>query len=248
MIDISLVVITLNEEKNIGKCLESVSFAHEVLVIDSGSTDNTKKVSEALGARFISHHWEGYGKQKQFAIEQATNDWVLLLDADEFLTKELVEEIKEFDFDDIQAMELPIKQIFLGQVCHYGKAVSYPVRMFNRKHGAYDLKNIHEAFIVNGRVSRFKSAILHNSATDIGSRIKKIKRDVHLEIKNSTLKVKWHHIFIDPVRYFFSYYLKQSAWRDGVPGFILTFLFAVQILFQNLAIYARDNLNFKFRS
>src|SRR3989338_10224343 len=101
---ISLVIITKNEEKNIEKCIRSVPFADEVIVVDSGSTDQTESLVKKLGAKFIFNQWPGYGKQKQFAIDQAQNDWVLSLDADEYLCTELQSELKllkdtNFSFD-----------------------------------------------------------------------------------------------------------------------------------------------------
>src|SRR6218665_111492 len=129
MFPVSLVVITLNEEKNIRKCLESVPFAAEKIVVDSGSSDRTKSIAEECGAKVIHHAWEGYGRQKQFAIECSSNDWVLLLDADEFLTDDLKTEIpQKLSNPTADAFELPIHQIFMNKLCNHGKAVSWPVR------------------------------------------------------------------------------------------------------------------------
>ena len=93
--DLSLVVITLNEENNIERCIESVKFAKEIIVVDSGSTDRTREMAEALGAKVIHQEWLGYGAQKKFATQKATCSWVLSLDADEWLSESLQDEIKD---------------------------------------------------------------------------------------------------------------------------------------------------------
>ena len=210
MIAVSLVVITLNEEKNIKKCLDSVPFATEKIVIDSGSTDKTIQIAKDCGAKVLHHDWEGYGKQKDFAISCSSNDWILLLDADEYLTDELIKEIpNKLKNSDYSAYHLPIKQIFMGKVCHFGKSVSWPIRLYDRTKGSYDLKNIHESFVSTGKTQHLQGYTLHNSATTILKRLEKIQRDVKLEVANSSSNPGFKQLIIDPIRYFLSIYLKQ---------------------------------------
>jgi glycosyltransferase involved in cell wall biosynthesis len=243
MIAVSLVVITLNEEKNIKKCLDSAPFANEKIVIDSGSTDNTVQIAKKCGAKVIHHDWEGYGKQKSFAISCSSNNWILLLDADEFLSDELIKEIPK-KLGDIEnfAYELPIKQIFMGKICNYGRSLSWPVRLYDRSKGSYDLKNIHESFIPNGKVHRLNGYALHNSATTVTKRLDKIQRDVELEIQNNYSKSNLIQLLIDPFRYFVNIYIKKSGYKDGLEGFILSALFSYQIFSQHLA-HLKKNLN-----
>jgi glycosyltransferase involved in cell wall biosynthesis len=244
---ISLVVITLNEEKNIEKCILSAPFADEVIIVDSGSTDLTEVICQKNNARFIFNPWPGYGMQKQFAIDQAKNDWVLLLDADEYLDISLQNEIinlfkEKLKFD---AYKLPRKQIFMNKECHFGKSVDYPVRLCNRNKGQYDLKNIHESFISNGSIGALKGYMMHNSAVNVLDRCKKIFRDLELElINNNNPNVSIRNIVLDPIRYFLSYYIKQQGYRDGIAGYILTALFSIQMFLLNAAQFEK-NLSLK---
>ncbi len=241
---ISLVIITKNEEANIAACIQSCPFADEVIVVDSGSSDKTEEICKSLGAKFIFNAWPGYGKQKQFAIEQAKNDWVLSLDADEYLTPELSQEInraQEFKFD---SYKIPRKQIFMGAICHYGKSVDHPVRLFNRAKGSFDLKNIHESFISTGSVGDLHGFMMHNSGITVFERCKKIMRDLELEIQNnSDPSVSVINVMIDPIRYFLSYYIRHQGYKDGVAGYVMTALFAIQMFLQNAAQFEKNLKN-----
>jgi glycosyltransferase involved in cell wall biosynthesis len=242
-IKISLVVITLNEEINIENCLRSASFVDEIIIIDSGSTDRTGQIAQTYNARFIFNRWPGYGQQKQFAIEQASNDWVLLLDADEFLDVPLQEEIKELFKHELKfdAYTIPRKQVFMNKQCHYGKSIDYPIRLCNRKKGRFDLKNIHESFFTDGISGNLKNFMIHNSAVNVLDRCKKICRDIEIEIiNNNNQSIKVKNIVIDPIRYFLSYFFKKKGYRDGVAGYILNVLFAIQIFLLNAAYYEKN--------
>lgn len=241
MMKFSLVVITKNEEKNIEACIKSVPIADEVIVVDSGSTDRTGEIVKQLGGKFIFNEWPGYGKQKQFAIEQAKNDWILSLDADEYLTPELLEEIKKITTPDKDAFHVPRKQIFMNRICHYGKSVDHPVRFVNRRKGSFDLKNIHESFISSGRVGDLKGFMMHNSGVTVVDRCKKIMRDLELEIiNNENPHLTPANVTIDPIRYFLSYFFRRGGYKDGLPGFVMTALFAIQMFLQNAAQYEKN--------
>lgn len=243
MMKISLVIITKNEEKNIEKCILSVPFADEVVVVDSGSTDKTEDICKRLNVRFIYNPWPGYGKQKQFAIDQAKNEWVLLLDADEYLSTTAQKEIASLLKNGLQqdAYRIPRKQIFMMKECHYGKSVDYPVRLCNRKKGQFDLKNIHESFIPQGTIGQLREHMMHNSGVTVLDRCKKIFRDLELElINNHNPDIRIKNIVLDPVRYFLSYYFKKQAFRDGIAGFIMTALFAIQMFLQNAAQFEKN--------
>lgn len=233
---ISLVVITKNEEKNIDKCLSSARFVDEIIVVDSGSTDRTGEIVKAHGGKFIFNPWPGYGLQKQFALEQATNNWVLLLDADEFLEADLAERIvrlrdRGFDLD---AYRLARKQVFMHRICHYGKSVDHPVRLVNKNVGAFDLKHIHESFISRGEVGSLEGFMIHHSGVSVLERCKKIMRDLELELaNNNSPDVTAFKVVVDPVRYFLSYYFRHRGFKDGLPGFVMTMLFSIQIFLQN---------------
>lgn len=240
---ISLVIITKNEEKNIAACIRSFPSADEVIVVDSGSTDRTEQICREFGARFIHNAWPGYGRQKQFAIESAKNDWVLSLDADEYLTKELADEIVRLGLPAHAAYTIARKQIFLGAVCEYGKSVDHPVRLFDRTKGGFDLKDIHEAFVTTGSLGALRGHMLHNSGVSVMERCKKIMRDLELELRNDTdPDVSVRTVVLDPLRYFASYYFKHQGFRDGLAGFVMTALFSIHVFLRNSARYERKLL------
>ncbi|MBY0516454.1 MAG: glycosyltransferase family 2 protein [Bacteriovoracaceae bacterium] len=241
---ISLVVITKNEEANIASCIQSCPFVDEVIVVDSGSSDRTEEICKSLGAKFIFNAWPGYGKQKQFAIEQARNNWILSLDADEYLTPELSEEISRALEFNKEAYRIPRKQIFMGTICHYGKSVDHPVRLFNRERGSFDLKNIHESFISTGPVGDLHGFMMHNSGITVFERCKKIMRDLELEIQNnSDPSIGVNNVMFDPIRYFLSYYIKHQGYKDGVAGYVMTALFSIQMFLQNAAQFEKNLKN-----
>jgi glycosyltransferase involved in cell wall biosynthesis len=246
MIEVTLVIIAFNEEQNVKKCLDSVSFTSEKIVVDSGSTDQTRQIAENCGAKVFRQNWLGYGKQKQFAIEKASNDWILLLDADEFLTEELNHEIFQMLSEnklDSAAYRLPIKQIFMGKQLHFGRAVSEPIRFYNKKSGDYDLKNIHESFITSEKVGTLNGFAAHNSAVTIKERIDKIFRDTKLELEHSTSSPKLSDVFVSPFVYFFAQLLKKDALKDGIRGIILAGLFSFQIFLHNYLFYKKNHFN-----
>ena len=140
MIALSIVIITFNEEKNLGRCLAAVQgIADEIVVADSSSTDNTVSIAHSFGARVIDQPFMGYGQQKNFATRQATNDWILSLDADEELTPELIESIRQFkQAPQYNVYEMPRVTNYCGQwIRHCGWYPDRQTRLYNRTTGRW---------------------------------------------------------------------------------------------------------------
>ena len=148
---LSVIIITLNEEHNIGRCLASVGWASEVLVVDSASTDRTREIAIAQGAKVLEHAWEGYGQQKNWAMAQATQPWVLFVDADEEVTPELRAEIAEFVQNDgvvggkrYDGAHPARKTWFLGRwILHGGWYPNRLVRLGRRGHCRWTEPAVH---------------------------------------------------------------------------------------------------------
>ncbi len=247
---LGLVVITKNEEKNITRCLQSVPFANVKIVVDSLSTDQTVLLAESEGAKVFLKKWEGYPKQKQFALEQVDTDWILVLDADESLTTEAQAEIKVImqNNDAKDAYTIPRYQVFMGRILTHGKGLDYPIRLLKKGKGSYTSREVHEEILVNGTCGKCKNGMNHESSLDVISRYDKIKRDITLEQQYiSNKKISLFTLFGGPARYFLSYFIKGSAWRDGVPGVIWLILFTFQMFLQNAIQYEKSitssNLN-----
>jgi glycosyltransferase involved in cell wall biosynthesis len=170
-IPLSVAIITKDEERNIARCLESVAWAPDRVVVDAHSNDATVRIAESLGARVFVREWEGYAAQKSFAAAQAKEPWVLSLDADEVVTPELAAEVaRVLEADPKEgAFSIQIPLYFLGrQLGHYGRSRRNPghVRLFRTKDARFDGRLVHEAVIVNGSIGMLTSPIFHDSYPD----------------------------------------------------------------------------------
>lgn len=164
---LSVIIITKNEEANLQACLESVRFADQWVVVDSGSTDNTCAIARAFGAEVKqTTEWPGFGPQKNLALGLATQDWVLSLDADERVPPELAAEIQRVTQDPAaNAFEIPRLTQFCGQWIHHcGWTPDRVLRLFRRGQGEFSNDLVHERVILkSGALSRLENQMLHYS-------------------------------------------------------------------------------------
>jgi glycosyltransferase involved in cell wall biosynthesis len=177
---LSLIVITRNEEASIGRCLRSASFADEMVVVDNGSTDKTVEIARSLGAKVIaSHDWPGFGPQKNRALAQATGDWVLSLDADEWIEPPLAEAIRTTiaRTDAADGYEMPRRSRFCGDVVrHSGWWPDHVLRLWRRGRGRFADVPVHERVIVEGRVDRLAEPIEHEAIANLADARDKARR------------------------------------------------------------------------
>lgn len=173
-VSISFLIPTKNEQENLPWALRSVAgWAREVFVLDSGSTDKTREIAENMGARFVSHPWEGYARQKNWGIDHLpiTSPWVFILDADEAITPELREEVTRIVTQDTcQESGFYINRyfVFLGKrIRHCGYYPSWNLRLFRRGKARYEEREVHEHMIVDGRVAYLKHDMEHNDRRGI---------------------------------------------------------------------------------
>ncbi len=162
---ISACLVAMNEADRIGDCLASLDFCDEIIVVDSHSTDATREIAAAAGARVIERDWAGHRAQKQFAVEQANHDWILALDADERLSVELRREIialREAGFAGLAGWSMPRLSHHLGTWIRYGSW--YPnrqLRLFDRRRGCWGGGDPHDRWVTQGRVGRLRSDLRH---------------------------------------------------------------------------------------
>lgn len=229
-VNISAVIITFNEEKNVADAIESVAWADEIIVVDSESLDQTREIAAGSGAKVITRKWESFASQKQFAVNQAENDWVFSLDADERVSPKLREQIlvlKNTGFS-AEAYKIPRLSIYMGcAIRHGGWYPDWQLRLFNRKKGRWKDLLIHESFKMDEGVQTSKLAgdILHYSVENAGHHHRMIgERYAPLAARQmfdsgrrtSPLKIA----FAGPAAFVQAYILK-AGFLDGLPGFVI---------------------------
>jgi glycosyltransferase involved in cell wall biosynthesis len=237
---LSVVIITFNEEKRILKCLDSVSdIADEIVVIDSGSTDNTFQLCEEQGCRVIYREFDIYYRQKQYAVDHARNDWVFSLDADEIISERLKSELKTFfpkdksTEGDIQppfpGYIIPIRLFYLGHRMKFSGAAR-TIRLFNRKKGRFAKVPVHEYVTVDGTPGKMKGEIIHASYRDIGHHVQKLNTYTTIAAEQAAKANKSYSkfwVFLKfPVTFFIHYIIRRGI-LDGYPGFMWAFFAAV---------------------
>jgi glycosyltransferase involved in cell wall biosynthesis len=177
---LSVIVITRNEESCIARCLRSVDFADEIIVVDNNSTDRTREIAGKLGAKvLLTLDWPGFGVQKNRALAAATGDWILSLDADEWIEPPLSAEIKATIANPrgYDGFEIPRRSRFCGQIVrHGGWSPGLVLRLFRRGSGRFSDDTVHEKAVINGKVARLSQSMEHDSIVDLADAHDKIGR------------------------------------------------------------------------
>ncbi|MFC1567274.1 glycosyltransferase family 2 protein [Thermodesulfobacteriota bacterium] len=224
---ISIAVIAMNEADRIGRLLKSAKFADEVVVVDSGSTDGTQDLCEKLGARVIFNEWPGYAPQKQFAMEQATSEWILNLDADEEISDALAAEILNAvgrAENDVRGFSMPRLSRYLGRwIKHGGWYPDRKVRLVLRGNGRWSGGTLHEKLIVDGKVEQLSKPILHHVYRGISDQVKTINR--FSDTYAAGRAPAGSGFVLAGVGHALGKFLECYVWKlgilDGVPGLII---------------------------
>ena len=223
---VSVVVITKNAEAHIERCLASVPWASEYLVIDSGSEDATQTRAREAGARVLVEAWQGFGPQKAMAAKNAKFDWILALDADESLSPELSAEIvQQFsNLDPNTAYEMPRQSFHMGRWIKHGGWFPDPqVRLFHRGHSMWDSAQIHEQ-VVAEKKARFENVLRHYVFEDLFDQIETNNRYSSLQAEELYKKNRAFSLFkliTKPWTKFIECYFLKLGFLDGLPGFVI---------------------------
>lgn len=232
---LSVVIITLNAERTLDQTLRSVTdWVDEIVLVDSGSTDATLNIAQTYGCRIISHRFDGFGAQKQFAVEQATNDWVLLLDADEIpdiTLQSAVQQLFTKTLDARQSFSLSRSLVFMGKTLHHSGEHNRPVvRLFNRRHTRISDALVHETVLTKGPVTLLSGTLWHDSYGSLHDYISKMNHYTSLNARQSGKKPRPQGPLDVSARFAFKfvkvYFIKGSI-LDGLPGFVWAFFSAV---------------------
>jgi glycosyltransferase involved in cell wall biosynthesis len=229
---ITATIITQDEERNIARTIESLRCADEILIVDSGSVDRTVELAENLGARVIEAGWRGFAGQKNWAAEQASNDWILSLDADEALSESLEAEIWGVKKSDprFDAYTMPRLARYLGRwIMHSGWYPDRKVRLYDRRKAAWVGDFVHESVHVTGRVGHLESAILHFTCDSLSEHLRTLDRYTTLaaqEIVARKMKVPLSRLIVDPAWAFVKTYIVQRGFLDGAEGLTIAHMAA----------------------
>jgi len=225
---LSVAIITLNEADRIPGLLTSVSVADEIVVVDSGSSDDTAKICETAGARVIQHSWMGYPAQKQFAMEASQGEWILNLDADEILSNESAEEIlyaiRTAD-PDVNGFSMPRLSRYLNRwIKHGGWYPDRKVRLVRRGCGRWVGQDLHEKLEVSGKIKELEHTLLHYVYRDIADQLKTIDRYSAIAVENRSGAVSGAHV-VWGLFHALGKFLECAVWKlgvlDGIPGLII---------------------------
>ncbi len=222
---VSVAIITLNAASQLAACLDSVRFADELVIIDSGSTDGTQALAEARGARVIQQPWLGFGPQKQFAVDAASHDWVLCLDADERVSPELRASIENaLSAPSTAAFRFPRCNRFLGRYLKYGEGYpDWSLRLFDRRHARWSDDAVHEKVIADGAIGQLSGDLLHDSAESLANYLTKQNRYTTLAAEMAVAAGKRSslgRLALSPLVRFIKFYFIRQGFRDGLPGLI----------------------------
>jgi len=241
---LSACIISFNEADRIEACVRSVSFCDEIVVVDSHSTDATRELAGALGARVIERDWPGYRSQKQFAVDAASNDWVLCLDADERVSARLREEIeaaRERGFASCAGWSVPRITDYFGRFLRHGNA--YPdrlIRLFDRRRGRWIGHEIHENTQVDGPVGRMHGHLEHfsyRSLADHQSRMQRYASLMAQALYDSGKRCGPGKVLLNPQWRFLRGYVLRLGFLDGWRGLVFALIEANYVRRKYLQLY-----------
>jgi glycosyltransferase involved in cell wall biosynthesis len=227
---LTVTVITRNEAANLGAALASVTWADEIVVVDSHSTDDTVAIARRLTDRVFVRDWEGYSAQKNYAAGQASHDWILSLDADERVTPGLADEIRGLLLAGPAARgyRIPRVSYYLGRwIRSTDWYPDYQLRLYDRRAAAWAGDFVHEGVHVSGEIGRLRSDLLHLPYRDVSHHLQTIDRYTTLaarEMRAQGRRVTAAGLIARPVGAFLRNYIARGGWREGAVGLVVSTL------------------------
>jgi glycosyltransferase involved in cell wall biosynthesis len=226
-VTLSVIIIVKNEQASIRRCLESFKWADEIIVLDSGSTDDTVSICREYTAHVQQTDWPGFGPQKNRALERATGDWILSLDADEWVTPELRREIERAvaQPQDVSAFRLPRLSSFCGRFMrHSGWWPDHVVRLFRRGAARFSDDAVHERVIVNGTTGTLREPLMHETFVDLDELITKMNNYSTLSAQDMQRAGRRAGLPLAVARAAWAFvrtYILRAGFLDGREGFML---------------------------
>lgn len=240
---VSAVVITLNEEDRLRRCLESVAWADEIVVVDAESHDKTVQIAREFTDRVIVRPWAGFPAQKNFALEQSTGEWIFSLDADEEAGPELRPEIMAVvaGSDACHGYAVRRQNLFLGRLIrHGGLYPDWQVRLFRRGRGRFAERAVHESVAVTGPVGRLRGHLVHRSYEGVSDFVGRANRYSSLaaeQMVREGRRVRMGELVLRPLGRFLSMYVLQGGVLDGRRGLLLATLYAYYVFMRSAKVW-----------
>ena len=233
MPQLSVTVIALNQEDHIGECLASASFADEIVVVDTGSTDRTVEVARTYTDRVLTTSWQGFGRTKNYALDQARGDWVFSLDTDERVPAALQDEIRGVVKVNgpLAGYRVPRKNYFCGRwIRHLGWYPDYTLRLFRRDQGRFREREVHEEVVVNGPVGNLQTPLDHYSYRSVSEYVTRMDRYARLaavELAKRGRRPLPGELVYRPVVTFLHLYILRRGFLEGTTGYTLAALMSM---------------------
>ncbi len=251
---LSTVIICKNEEKNIRQCLESVKWSDEIIIYDSGSTDDTLNICKEYNCIiFINQEWTGFGNAKNDAVSKATNDWIFSIDADEVVTDELKQKLLEIlnNKHNHYAFRVKRNSFFMGKMVRYsGWQRDYPLRFFNKNYARFNLKKVHESVETKEKIITINEILLHYTYPDIKTYINKMTHYSQLGSEQAFAKGKKSNILkalFSGIAKFVKMYIINFGFLDGNIGFVLAVNSAYGVYLKYIYLWEKHLVNKKAR-
>lgn len=244
---LSVTIIAYNEEKNIRDCLESIKWADEIILVDSESNDKTVDIAKNFTDKIFIRKWEGYSSQRNFSLQQATNEWVLSLDADERISDELKNEIEKILMHDdgVNGYYIPRRNYFLDKViksCFWYP--DYQLRLVRKDFAKVNNRKIHEGLEVTGKKAYLKNDIIHYTHRNLKDTFKKINEysSLQAEEKINDKKVKPHHLIIHPFAAFLNHFISRKGYKDGIYGLMVSLVHMMTNMMTYMKMWELQNV------
>jgi glycosyltransferase involved in cell wall biosynthesis len=239
---VSATVLTYNNERTLEKCLESIRWVDEIVLVDSQSTDRSVEIGKRFADKVYTRCWQGFVSQRNYSKEKTTGEWILWVDADEIVSKNLGTEMEEALIDvetQICGFEVPRCTYYLGRWIRHG--AWYPdrsVRLFRSEGQWWGGEEPHAAVRTNGELGRLRNDLWHFNYVSFGQQIRTIDHYAALsaqELNRKGQRFRLHRMVLHPIGRFFREYLLFRGYRDGMPGFIIV----IATMFYVFAKYAK---------
>lgn len=235
--------ITFNEGENVKRYVESLSFADEIIFVDSQSTDDTVEIATAMGVKVIQRKFDDFSNQRNYAIQQAKHDWIIFFDLDEIMTEALEQEIHKKIAAPSENVAYFVKRnfFFLGKRIRYGGWQNdKAIRLFNKKHCQYNGNLVHEVIKTQGRTGKLRNSVNHYSYRNFDNYNDKLNMYSKLQAENlyvKNVKPNGYHFFVRPFYRFLWQYLFRLGLLDGKEGFILAYVHSFSVFKRYLQLW-----------